>query len=242
MLAEDFTTPDPIGSFSGCSPGSPLTGQYCSGLAGTPYYERWFAYPDGWSGTPTTGTYRPSKTLSFQNGLLDYYIHSEGGVHMIDAPEPKIPGGVAPGGGLLYGRYIVRARWDALNGYHVSFLLWPDSGAWPSDGEIDFPEADFDSTTVAAFMHHQGATCGCEQDAYSIASTPQHWHTYEIDWLPSEVAFYLDGSLIGRSTSNIPSTPMHWVLQTGTSFGEPTPSEDTAGHVQIDWVVAYKPA
>jgi hypothetical protein len=56
------------------------------------------------------------------------------------------------------------------------------------------------------------------------------------------VSFYLDGNLIGRSTSNIPATPMHWVLQTGTSFSEPTPSNTTAGHVQIDWVAAYLPA
>jgi hypothetical protein len=242
VFADDFTTAVPLGGFSACG----LEGPFCSGLSGTPYDNTWFAYPDRMSGTPTSGTYYPSQTLSVQSSMLDYYIHTAtiNGTtyHMIDAPEPNIPGGVAPGGGLLYGRYIVRARWDALNGYHASFLLWPDSGIWPYDGEIDFPEADFNSTTVAAFMHRQYATCGCQQDSYAASVNAQQWHTYEIDWLPSAVSFYLDGSLIGKSTSNIPNTPMHWVLQTGTSFSAPTPGAATAGHVQIDWASAYVPA
>jgi chitodextrinase len=246
LFADEFTVSDPIGSFAGCSSSSVLTGQYCSGLFGSPYYNDWFAYPDGWSGTPTSGTYSPSHTLSFKEGMLDYYIHTEAvgstSYHMIDAVEPKIPGGVPPDGGRLYGRYVVRARWDSLPGYHVSFLLWPDSGLWPLDGEIDFPEADMDVSNVAAFMHWQNATASGEQDFYTSALNPHAWHTYTIEWLSTGCAFYVDGGLIGRSTQRIPDTPMHWVLQTGTSFGEPTPSNGAAGHLQIDWAVAYAPA
>jgi hypothetical protein len=244
VFADDFSTPEPVGSFSNCVTGLGLRNDYCSGLRGTPYFGTWFAYPDGWTGTPATGTYEPSQSVSVENGSLDYFLHSgsaDGTTdHMIDAVVPKIPGG-SPSGGLLYGRYIVRARWDALSSYHISFLLWPDSGTWPRDGEIDYPEANMASTDVSAFMHWQNASSGGQQDAYDVYTDPSQWHVYEIDWLPSSLSFYLDGQLVGRSTANIPDTPMHWVLQTNTSSSLRA-GDTEAGHVQIDWAVAYVPA
>jgi hypothetical protein len=56
------------------------------------------------------------------------------------------------------------------------------------------------------------------------------------------VTFSLDGMVIGRSTNtaNIPSSPMHWVLQTETQLSGGAPSNSAAGSVQIDWVTAYR--
>ena len=39
----------------------------------------------------------------------------------------------------------------------------------------------------------------------------------------------------------MPSDPMHWVLQTETAIDGTVPSDQEAGHVQIDWVAAYAP-
>jgi beta-glucanase (GH16 family) len=179
---------------------------------------------------------------------MDYFIHSEtiNGIdtHIIDAPLPKIPGGGGSWGGQTYGKYMVRMRVDSLPGYHVSFLLWPDSNNWPHDGEIDWPEADFDQSRTSAFMHWQSATSGSQQDAYtSNTAVSSGWHTYEIDWTANAVSFFIDGNLVGSSTdaTKIPDTPMHLVLQVGTSFYEPTPTDADAGHVQIDWVTVYRP-
>jgi Glycosyl hydrolases family 16 len=242
VFADNFANDNvPVGNWSGCSTGSGLAGSHCTGLP-TAVDAKWFAYPDGWAGTPTTGTYEPSQVMSIQNGIMNYAIHTAGGVHMISAPEPKIP--VSDGGwaGRLYGRYVIRARADSLPGYHLSFLLWPDSGVWPGDGEIDYPEADFNSNTINAFMHWQGGSSGSSQDVYGVSASFNQWHTYEIDWTSAACSFYIDGNLVGRSTANIPDTPMHLILQTGTSFGEATPADSTAGNVQIDWVTAYAPS
>jgi hypothetical protein len=243
VFADDFSTSVPTGAFSDCVTGLGITNNYCSGLADTPYFSRWFAYPDGWPGTPATGVYAPSRGISVEDGALDYDLRmgtmNGVSVHMIEAAVPKIPSG-AENGGLLYGRYVIRARWDPLSSYHISFLLWPDSNQWPHDGEIDYPEANMASTDVSAFMHWQNGTSGRDQDAYDVYIDPRDWHTYEIDWLPSSVSFYLDGRLIGRSTTNVPDTPMHWVLQTNTSW-RAWPGDAQAGHVQIDWAVAYVP-
>lgn len=77
------------------------------------------------------------------------------------------------------------------------------------------------------------------QDVYTTSASYPTWHTATTEWTPSAVTFYLDGKVIGKSTSRIPNTPMHWVLQTETSTYGVVPSNSTAGNVQVDWVAAY---
>jgi hypothetical protein len=235
VFSDDFTVPAPLGSFSGCSSST----RTCSGLpAGVK--EKWWAYPDGWQDTSKNGTYSPSTVLSIGNGVLDMYLHTENGVHMVAAPVPRIPGAVGSEGGLLYGRYTMRFKADPLHGYKAAWLLWPDSEKWPQDGEIDFPEGKLDGS-FCAYMHHQGGTSGSDQDVYCTSATYTSWHTATIEWLPSSVTFLLDGVVIGKSTSAIPNTPMHMVLQTETSTNGTVPADSTAGHVQVDWFAADTP-
>jgi Glycosyl hydrolases family 16 len=245
VFADDFANDNlPLGSFSGCSwpNGAAIAQVNCTGLAANPGVElKWAAYPDGWP-DHSGGTYYPSNVISLQNGLMNLHIHSEtvGGqtYHMVAAPVPKIPGGPGGMGGLLYGRYAVRFRADPLPGYKTAWLLWPDSGVWPRDGEIDFPEGNLDGT-VSAFMHWQGASSGGEASAFPTSVTYNRWHTAVTEWSPSACSFYLDGVLVGRTTERIPDTPMHWVIQTQTQIGGTAPANSTEGNVQLDWVTAY---
>ena len=219
IFADDFTTDVPIGSF----PSAVKT--------------KWTAYQDGWTDTSKNGTYEPSKVLSVANGVLDMYIHTENGVHMVSAPEPVLPGGTP---GLLYARYVVRFRADAIAGYKTAWLLWPDSNTWPQDGEIDFPEGNLDST-ISAFMHRMNGTSGSDQDGYSSKVTYTSWHTADLIWTSTACSFTLDGVVLGTSTARIPSTPMHWVLQTETQLSGGAPADSAMGHVNVDWVVVYVP-
>ncbi len=143
-----------------------------------------------------------------------------------------------PGGDQTYGRYAIRFRADAVKGYKAAWLLWPKSGTWPRDGEIDFPEGNLDQK-ISAFMHRQGATAGSDQDAYNTQSTFTSWHTAVIEWGPGQTRFLLDGTVIGTSTSRIPNTAMHWVIQTETALDGTTPADSAQGHVQIDWVAVW---
>jgi hypothetical protein len=61
------------------------------------------------------------------------------------------------------------------------------------------------------------------------ANTP--WHTAVIEWMPTVMSFYLDGTLLMASTKRVP-TSMHWVLQTDTQLCC-EPSECTSGNVQV---------
>ncbi|MGH2520706.1 MAG: glycoside hydrolase family 16 protein, partial [Chloroflexota bacterium] len=223
VFADDFTADVPLGSFP-------------SAVAG-----KWSAYPDGWKDTSRNGTYMPSQVLSEHNGLLDMYIHTANGVHMVSAPEPKIPGATGAEGGLRYGRYAVRFRADAIPGYKTAWLLWPDSENWPGAGEIDFPEGNL-SGTMCAYMHHLYASSGGDQDAYCTGASYTGWHTAVTEWTPGSVRFFLDGRLLGTSTSRIPSSPMHWVLQTETNTSGTAPGASAAGHVLVDWVSVYTSA
>jgi hypothetical protein len=224
IFADDFSANVPLGSFPSAVPSS------------------WYAYPSPWRDTSKKGMYAPERTISIADSMMDIWLHTENGVPLVAAPIPLFP---APGGGLtsdqLYGRYAVRFRADPVGGYTTAWLLWPASNVWPRDGEIDFPEGEL-TGTISAFMHRMNGTSGGDQDAYSTGATYETWHTAVIEWSPTSVTFLLDGLVIGQSTSRIPSTPMHWILQTETSLNS-TPSPDAHSHVQIDWVAiwAYTP-
>lgn len=220
IFADDFNTNVPLGSFP-------------SAVAG-----RWGSYPYPAKDTSHNGTYWPEKVISIHDGVMDLNLHTEGGVNAISAPQPRLFPGVSAARGQLYGRYAMRFRADAVPGYKVAWMLWPDSGTWPRDGEIDFPESNLDHP-MCAFMHRLGGGSGSDQDAYCTATTYADWHTAVIEWTPASLTFMLDGAVIGKSTSRIPNTAMHWVLQTETSLST-APAASAAGHVQIDWVAVYK--
>jgi hypothetical protein len=197
--------------------------------------DKWWAYPDGWPDTTGTGTYMPSRVVSIANGVMDLRLHTEHGIAMVAAPVPRVPAAPGPEGGLRYGRYAVRFRADPAPCYKTAWLLWPDSETWPRDGEIDFPEGRL-TGTISAFLHHQGGIADSDQDAFDTPATYAQWHTAVIEWTPTTTRFLLDGTTVGTSTSRIPSTPMHWVLQTETGTDGCVPPASTVANVQIDWV------
>ena len=144
--------------------------------------DKWSAYPSPVKDTFRHGTYSPHKVVSVSNGVLNEYIHAKGRVFMVAAILPNVPN--AGDEGQTYGRYAVRFKADPIDGYKMAWLLWPDSGKWPKDGEIDFPERNLDSTAVGGFVHHQGARRGSDQASVSAEYDSSAWHTAVIEWSP----------------------------------------------------------
>lgn len=215
---DDFTTAAPLGSFDAV------------------YGPRWSGYCCGDVDTSKQGTYSPGKVLSAANGTLDYYLHTENGTHYVAAPLPRV-GGSGPEGGQVYGRYSVRFKSDAIYGYKIAWLLWPDSERSPDDGELDFPEANLNGTIFGA-AHYADPTDG--QQWVNTGTALTSWHTATIEWTPGKVVMLLDGAAVLTNTVKVPVTPMHWVLQAETNLDGTQPVNNTAaGHVSIDWVTAY---
>jgi hypothetical protein len=220
VFTDDFSTDVPLGQFP------------------TAVAAKWATYGAPAKDTFGHGSYNAEKVVSVANGVLNKYIHAEGDEFMVAALLPKVPGTARQG--QLYGRYAVRFKTDRIEGYKVAWLLWPDSRAWPRDGEIDFPERSLVSDKVTGFVHHQGARSGDDQESASAPYDSTKWHTTVIEWSPDLVVFILDGVEIERVTERIPNTPLHWVLQTETTLTSTKPPVTAAGNVQIDWVAAWQ--
>lgn len=230
VFDDDFSKTVPVGSF----PSAVMA--------------KWgHSYPDGWPDTSHTGTYEPSKDVSYHNSELDANLHTVNGVTEVAAAVPTIPRAVGKAGGQLYGRYAVRFKTSSVKGFKTAFMLWPDSNnsktAKTYDGEIDYPEGGLADNFISAYTHHTGvAGINHGQDGFHVQVSTHAWHTYVTEWTPGKVAFFLDGKKIGSSPNAIPNVPMHWVLQNETSLtGHPSPSADA--HVIVAWVSvwAYDP-
>src|SRR6476660_9747271 len=180
VFTDDFATNVPLGQFPDA------------------VADKWSAYPSPVKDTIHHGTYSPGSVVSVADGVLNEYIHAEGRVFMVAALLPKVPG--TGDQGQMYGRYAVRFKADPIEGYKMAWLLWPDSGRWPRDGEIDFPERSLASTNVSGFVHHQGARQGSDQTSASEPFDSSAWHTAVIEWSPDLVVFTLDGVEVRRIT------------------------------------------
>ncbi|GAA2019831.1 hypothetical protein GCM10009818_36770 [Nakamurella flavida] len=215
VLAEDFLTDAAPGEFPG------------------PYADHWTSY-DGFPDTFGHADYT-NDIITVRNGVLDEYLHTNAeGRAQAAAPVPYVSEKWA---GQTYGRFSVRFRADPLQGFGTGWLLWPDSDKW-DEGEMDFPEGRLDGQ-ISGYNHCIGnprKICG----QVHTGVTYTDWHTATIEWLPGKLSYYLDGALMESYTDNVPDTPFHWVLQTGTRAVAPDP--DVAGHVEIDWVAIYTPA
>ena len=226
VFSDDFATDVPLGRFPAA------------------VASRWWAYPSTFRDTSGQGTYDCARVCSVAGGVLKLHLHTEDGVREVAAPVPRLPGSapLPPHGipsGQLYGRYSVRFKADPVPGYKTSWLLWPDSDVWPRDGEIDFPEGNLDGF-ISGFLHHQDATVGWDQEEVTVRTDYRSWHTATTEWTPQAVTFSLDGAVILTSATRLPSTPMHWVLQTETRTFGPPPTDAAAGDVLVDWVAVWR--
>lgn len=223
IFTDDFTTPIALGSW----PGS--------------YATKWRGYPEPWLDTSDHGMYSPGRTHSVANSMLDIWLHSEGTQRYVGAPEPKINYLTSTTKrGQTYGRYAIRMRADKMHLYKVAYLLWPDSNL-NAEGEIDYPETDFDGTSIGAYSHDVNGVHSHNAYGVKVTGNLQTWHTFVIEWRPASLKFFLDGTQIGSTTLALalPKTPMHWVIQNETALGTALPALTVQGHVQIDWVAVW---
>lgn len=199
------------------------------------------AYPtmkfyDGYSDTSGNGTYSLNKVMSVHDGLLDYFVHTENGVHYVCAPLP-----ITGWSGQISGRYAVRMRSDDIPGYKMAFLLWSVVDNW-DHGEVDFPEGALGGS-VGAYLHKVGDP-GDHGNVYQIGGVADSndWHVYGIEWVAgSYIRLLLDGTEVGYTTNPqaIPTASMRWVLQVETNLSGQAPSDSAQGHVYVDWAAQW---
>ena len=143
-----------------------------------------------------------------------------------------------------YGRYEVRCRYPQAPGTWCAVFLLPTSGIWPP--EIDITEYIASYASRIALTNHWRDTQGEHAQAnFDIVDTTQDWtkwHTYALEWEPSEIRWYIDGVLKGKTTQNIPDVPMTLCINMaigGTYAGDPD-FDHQAQFFDIDYIRVYR--
>lgn len=227
IFYDDFTKDAPLGSWgSECNSDNIVY----TGARG----QKWKSYPKCFTDTYQKRPYRADSVLYVKDGMLIFHLHPVDGQPAGANPSPVINGNDQY---QTYGRYTARFKVSnsSLSEYHIAWLLWPKSEKWPEGGEEDFPEGSLGGN-IGGFHHYagEGACVGC-QDPVATNEKFTDWHTYTIEWRPSNIKYILDGKVILNSNNWVPDKPMRWQLQTETKgYGS------HSGKLMVDWVAVYK--
>ncbi|GIH14486.1 glycoside hydrolase family 16 protein [Rugosimonospora africana] len=149
-------------------------------------------------------------------------------------------------GNRLYGKWQVRARFDAGSGYRQVLELWPQSDNDTADGRIKFAgDTDAAKKTLELSVLQPG---GARSWTGTRSGDFTAWHTYTVEWRANSVTMSLDGTQVYDSATSgtaltIPSKPMHLVIQQdkGPGNGIPAANASTPAQVvmHVDWVRYY---
>lgn len=100
-----------------------------------------------------------------------------------------------------YGRFETRAKVPSGKGFLPAFWMMPTDenlyGQWPKCGELDIMEVLGDQTATTYGTLHFGEPHTQKQGSYTLESGDfaSEYHVYACEWEPSEIRFYVDGTL-----------------------------------------------
>ncbi len=168
---------------------------------------------------------------------------------------------------FTYGRYEIRAKLPANQGpagqgtWPAFWMLSSDPsiyGGWPSSGEIDILEwLGHQPQTVFGTLHYGNIGGGSANNSTTTllpSGTTNDFHTYAVEWAPSEIRWYLDGVLYktvnswfsGGGAFPAPfDVPFHLILNmaVGGNFpGDPDGNSIFPQEFVVDYVRVYETA
>lgn len=150
----------------------------------------------------------------------------------------------------LYGRVEVRAKIPTTKGIWPAIWMFPVNTPWPTGGEIDIMEHGGSKPFVVSSAYHYNDEPGTSEFVFSEYNTGVNWsqdfHTYSVEWEPSQVRYYVNGVNHFTMNNNEPfpvsSTPMNVILNTavgGFFDGDPDGSTVFPQRFEIDYVRTY---
>jgi hypothetical protein len=213
-----------------------------------------YCFADEFDGTALKpGWYAPYDSPSHHWRPQQVSVHD--GYLDIDCARDPLDGyhwcsGINAGRGWkhTFGRYEVRARFDAGRGISDALMVWPTGDAcdWPP--EIDFSESGNSWSTTrtgySGFYHYRNPGCG--QDGFvALGQAPTvdytQWHTIGVEWSAGRLVYTMDGQAWATSTDShiaqFNAIKGELVLQAQSNNGSPSTDLTTPDHVhlQFDW-------
>ncbi len=198
---------------------------------------RWSLY----NGTTATPFPFSKANVSVSGGALHLTGQLDGPV--VNGKAHDEGAGVQSSTNATYGRWEARIRVAQGGGYGAAMTLWPHSGVWPDDGEIDVTEVHDPNRTKAAQLVHLGPKN--KQVGTTSLGDWSGWHVYGVDWEANYIKYYIDGRLTYTVTdpAMIPSTPMHATLQLNqacnTWVGCRDATTPAVVSMDVDWMRYY---
>lgn len=147
-----------------------------------------------------------------------------------------------------YGYFEIRARLAQGKGLWPAFWLLPISGRWPP--EIDVLE-QLGREPQTVYMSTVSKTVPDKPAVYThaVGTVPDAataFHRYGMRWSPETIAFFIDGTEIGRvPTPADMHQPMYLLVNLavgGPWAHDPDPAQPVRGDYAIDYVRAYADA
>jgi len=146
-----------------------------------------------------------------------------------------------------YGYFVMRAKLPAGKGFWPAFWLLPAGGHYPFEIDV-FELQGNDPHTIYMSSHWSDQQGNHESKTVPFVSTSNFstgFHTFAIDWKPSEIRWYIDGILQTRTDQGVPSDPMFMLINLavgGDWPGYPDESTQFPGIMRIDYVRVYHEA
>ncbi len=161
-----------------------------------------------------------TKNISLSRGELLLTARAEKGQFLCKSPSGDFSttytGGMIGTRGRFsqtYGRFEVRAKYPTARsaGVHGGFWMYPKThtyGQWPASGEIDVAEWwSNDPTLVLPSLHYNGRDYTVDSGWNCRVTDVSSYHTYTVEWLPTAISFFIDGSLCFTRTPT-PDSPL----------------------------------
>lgn len=158
-----------------------------------------------------------------------------------------VSGGMSARQSFTYGRYVVRVRTEADPTQVTSavVLTWPQSNDSPPDGENDIYETGPTNgrNPFFSYVHYGGVSGGSTDEQYRTVQNADgsQWHTIVMDWSPSSLNLYRDGSLVSHLSDKaaIPDAAHKLCIQLDARSDRPLTQPI---RMYVDFVKVYLPA
>ena len=127
-----------------------------------------------------------------------------------------------------YGRFEARMKTTATSatGLHEAFWLWPDDRYstinWPDSGEIDVAETfSAHPTTSGSYLHYESdqSSLLLASNASNCAAARGVWNTFAVEWGPSRIETFVNGTRCLVNTSADPAFQKRYIINLTQGMG-----------------------